>query len=355
MAKSDRGIVCVVDDDDSLRRSLCNLLSSVGFKVRTFASAEAFLQSDRSTNACCLLLDVRMPGMGGLALLSLLRASGSGHAVIMLTAQRDAETRAAAMRDGAVDFLEKPFDSDALLDAVQRAMARFRPNGRRGGGAPTHDSRDGRPARRRTAANRAIHVAGGALHGHRHICALFDGDDEEHRVLGSFVKDGVDAGEMSFHIVDPLQRANHLAWLGEEGIDVDATLASGQLEVRAWDQAYLRGDRFEQDAMLALVDQVLRSNEKAGFPTTRLLAQMEWALLDKPGVENLVEYEARANYVLSRYDAPVVCAYDVSKFSASAIVDVLRAHPMVIVGGALQKNPFFVPPDEFLRQLRMRH
>jgi len=81
---------------------------------------------------------------------------------------------------------------------------------------------------------------------------------------------------------------------------------------------------------------------------------MEWAVSDKQGVDELVEYETRVNYVLSKYFAPVICTYDLSKFSATVVMDILRTHPMVIIGGVLQENPFFVPPDQLLLELRER-
>jgi hypothetical protein len=81
---------------------------------------------------------------------------------------------------------------------------------------------------------------------------------------------------------------------------------------------------------------------------------MEWALLDKPGVDNLLEYETRLNYVLHKYDDPVICTYDLSKFSASVAMDIMRTHPVVLIGGMLQENPFFVPPDQFLLEIRER-
>ena len=82
---------------------------------------------------------------------------------------------------------------------------------------------------------------------------------------------------------------------------------------------------------------------------------MDWALHDKEGANNLVEYEARLNSVLSKYDDTVICTYDLSKFGASLLVDIMQTHPVVIIGGILQENPFFVPPDQFLRQIRGRH
>jgi MEDS: MEthanogen/methylotroph, DcmR Sensory domain len=202
---------------------------------------------------------------------------------------------------------------------------------------------------------RSMQFAGGTLGGHRHICGFFNGLDEEYRVLRSFIKDGFDEGEKAFHIVDPELRDDHLRRLAEAGINVEQAMAAGQLEVRPWQDAQLRGDRFDPNAMLALIEEVLQSSAAAGYSLTRFVTQMEWALLDKPGVEDLLEIEARFNYVSPKYDDPVICAYDLSRsFSSSVVVDVMRTHPVVIIGGVLQENPFFVPPDQFLREMRER-
>jgi|ERR1700756_129008 MEDS: MEthanogen/methylotroph, DcmR Sensory domain len=200
----------------------------------------------------------------------------------------------------------------------------------------------------------SVKFAGGVLGRQRHICAFFNNIDEEHRVLRSFIKDGFEHGEKAFHIVDPELREQHLKRLAEAGINVQQALNAGQLEVRRWQDAYLRGDRFDQDAMLTLIEEVLQSGAAAGYPLTRLLAHMEWALLDKPGVNDLVEYETRLNYVLPKYDDPVVCTYDLSKFGSNVAMDIMRTHPVVIIGGVVQENPFFVPPDQFLLEMRER-
>jgi len=204
------------------------------------------------------------------------------------------------------------------------------------------------------ASDRFVQFAGGTLGRQRHICAFFNSIDEEHSVLRPFIRDGLDRGEKGFHIVDPDLRSEHLKRLAEAGINVGRAIDTGQLEVRAWQDAYLRGDCFNQDAMLALIEEVLQSGAATGYPLTRLLAHMEWALLDKQGVDDLVEYETRLNYVLPKYDDPVICTYDLSKFGSSVAMDVMRTHPVVIIGGVLQENPFFVPPDEFLLEIRER-
>jgi DcmR-like sensory protein len=199
-----------------------------------------------------------------------------------------------------------------------------------------------------------VQFAGGCLGRERHICAFFNSADEEYRSLLPFIKEGFERGERAVHIVDETLKDDHIGRLRAAGIDADSATAAGQLEIRRWEEAYLRRDRFDQDAMLALIEQVLQTGSERGFPLTRLVAHMEWATLDRPGVEDLAEYETRLNYILPKYDDPVICTYDLARFSSRVAFDILRTHPVVIVGGVLQENPFFVPPDKFLLELRER-
>lgn len=199
-----------------------------------------------------------------------------------------------------------------------------------------------------------VEFAGARLGRDRHICALFYSPEEEHRVLRSFVREGFDRGERAFHVVDPARRSSHLEWLEDSCVDLEAAVASGQLQLRSWEEAYLRGGQFDQDAMLALVEESLQSGVASGYPLTRLIAHMEWACSGAPGVDDLVEYETRLNYILPKYDDPVICIYDLSRFDSTVAMDILRTHPVVIIGGVLQENPFFIPPAEFLLEIRER-
>jgi FixJ family two-component response regulator len=124
MDKRNGRVISVVDDDQSLRRSLRNLLTSVGFRVETFASAEDFLSSSEQENTGCLVLDLRMGGMNGLDLLRHLAATGSRIPAVILTAHGDDEARQRSLEAGAVAFLGKPFRPDTLLDAVREALGR---------------------------------------------------------------------------------------------------------------------------------------------------------------------------------------------------------------------------------------
>jgi len=154
--------------------------------------------------------------------------------------------------------------------------------------------------------NGAIHLAGTTLDRYRHVCAFFHTRDEEYKVLLPFIKEGIERHEKAFHIVDPALRHAHVHRLEEAGIDVTACESSGQLEVRRWEEAYLRQGHFDQHAMLALIQEVLDTGKTQQFPLTRLVANMEWALEDRPGVNDLVEYETRLNFILPKYADPVI-------------------------------------------------
>jgi hypothetical protein len=200
----------------------------------------------------------------------------------------------------------------------------------------------------------SLQCAGTSIGAHRHICAFFNGLDEEYRVLGSF-KDGFDRGEKATHIVDAENREEYLKRLAEAGIDVQGMMETGQLEVLPWTDMYVRDHRFDQDAMLASVGKVIQAGAGAGYARTKLVGHhMDWLFRDEPAVKNLVEYEARLNGLLSKYDDPVVCNYDLSKFGAGVAMDIMRTHPLVIIGGLVRENPFFVPPDQFLEEMHAR-
>ncbi|HUR02737.1 MAG TPA: MEDS domain-containing protein [Nonomuraea sp.] len=202
---------------------------------------------------------------------------------------------------------------------------------------------------------RSVRLAGSELTCSCHACAFFHSDDEEQAVLGPFVKDGLAENDRFVQIIDDRRREDRVSRLRAEGVDVEAVTGSGQLDMRPWEEAYLSGGQgFNQDSMLALIQEVLKEGRNSGYGMTRLWANMEWALEDLPGVHQIVEYETRLNHILPNYDDVVVCTYDLNKFSAATVMDILRTHPQVIVGGVLQQNPFFVPPEQFLAELNAR-
>jgi hypothetical protein len=199
-----------------------------------------------------------------------------------------------------------------------------------------------------------ISLAGSQLGETRHVCAFFNSEEEEYRVLLPFIKDGFECGDKAVHVVNPDQHSDHLQRLAGVGIDPTAAQQNGQFELLTNTEAYLRDGRFDQDRMLEAFEQLASGNAKGGFPLSRIVCRMDWAVQDPSHIDNLVEFESRVNHVWRRHDDAVICTYHLSKFGGDTVVDIMRTHPMVIIGGILQQNPFFVPPEEFLREVRGR-
>src|SRR5258708_30290625 len=114
--------VGIVDDDDSIRSAIEGLLRGVGLPAQAFASAEEFLKSGQQHQIACLIADIRMPGMSGLELQAKLNADRCRIPIIFITAHGDAKMRMQALRAGAVEFLAKPFNDEALLESVRGAL-----------------------------------------------------------------------------------------------------------------------------------------------------------------------------------------------------------------------------------------
>jgi hypothetical protein len=199
-----------------------------------------------------------------------------------------------------------------------------------------------------------ISLAGSQLGEVRHVCAFFNSDDEEYRVLLPFIKDGFECGEKAVHVVNPGQHHNHLQRLAAAGIDAPAAQHTGQFELRTNTETYLRDGHFDQDRMLEFFEQLASGNAKGGFPLSRIVCHMEWATDSRSHIDDLVEFESRVNHVWRRHDDAVICTYDLAKVGGETVIDIMRTHPMIIIGGILQHNPFFVPPEEFLREVRER-
>jgi hypothetical protein len=200
----------------------------------------------------------------------------------------------------------------------------------------------------------AIPFAGSQLDQTRHVCAFFNNADEEYRVLLPFIKDGFHCGHKAIHVVNPNQRQDHLERLGAAGIDAAAAQESGQLELRINSEVYLPDGGFDADRMISTFEQLASGNSGTGYPMSRICCRMDWAVQDQSHVADVIEFESRVNEVWRRHEDAVICTYHLAQFRGDEIIDIMRTHPMVIIGGILQQNPFFVPPDEFLSEFRQR-
>ena len=191
-----------------------------------------------------------------------------------------------------------------------------------------------------------------SVHRH-HLCAFFYDQSEELRRLLPYVADGLAAGEKAIHFVHFENREKHLQRLAEGGIDVEAMERNGQLEVVAGPSGSLEGSRFDQGRALEIIDRLLSQAREKGFRQSRFIGFMDWT--QDLRSEELIPFEALVNPVLKKYDDPVICSYDLSHFKGADVVNVMRTHPAALIAGVVQQNPFYIPPQQVLEELRERH
>ena len=309
--------ILIADDYAPLRRSIRSLLEShAQWRVCGEAAdgEEAVEEADR-LKPDVVLLDVSMPKLNGLEAARRIRQSVPTAQFLVLTMDSSDQLPKEARRAGAREVVMKSDADRSLIEAIESLRA----------------------------PDRAIPLAGSVIRQWRHVAAFFGSEEERYRVLAPFIADGLAVGEKALHIIGSPDRDRHAARLTEAGIDAAGAEARHQLVLLPWEEAYLRDGRFDEQAMIGLLRQILSDGVAEGYPLTRGIAHMEWALQDRPGVHDLIEYEWRLNEVLAECDDVVICAYDLTKFTAALILDVLRSHRMVIMAGSLHENSFFAP------------
>ncbi|SEL06347.1 MEDS: MEthanogen/methylotroph, DcmR Sensory domain [Roseateles sp. YR242] len=190
---------------------------------------------------------------------------------------------------------------------------------------------------------------------HFHVCAFFNSREEEHQVLGPFYAEAVRLGERNLHMVDGPSMQDHRSRLAAGGLDVPACEACGQLVLMPWHHAYLDDTgHFDRRRMLTLVDQVGREASAAGSSRVRVMGQMDWIVGKGIDRSEVIAYEAEVNEVLVLHQQPAICVYDIASLDGALMMDLLRTHPLTLIGGALRENPFYTPPAQMLRELAAR-
>jgi len=172
-----------------------------------------------------------------------------------------------------------------------------------------------------------------------HICALFRGIAERDQIMLPFLLEGVRAGDKCTCIID-------------EGVDdVRAGLGAdaGRIDIRSSSETYLRRGTFSTTAMLEFWDEsVDAALNKEGYPFVRSAGETTWTLRELPGLYDFLGYEAELNRFLPRYPQVIMCLYDLDRFRGQVLVDILKTHPQVLIGGTVLENLHYVGPDEFL-------
>jgi len=180
-----------------------------------------------------------------------------------------------------------------------------------------------------------------------HICAFYPSLAERDGILIPYLNEGLNAGDKCVCVVDGTDTQGLLASLAP-GLAREHDPAVPQLEVRRSEDTYLDGGMFSTERMIDFWDTSIGGAVEGGFSFARAAGEMTGALRQMPGVEELIGYEAKLNKFLPKYPQVILCLYELGRFSGEVLVDVLKTHPKVLLGGMLLDNPYFLEPDEFL-------
>jgi hypothetical protein len=187
-------------------------------------------------------------------------------------------------------------------------------------------------------------VAGVCLDPGDHVCAFYFGTDERDKVLIPFLQAGLQGGEKCIAVVDHPDPPEMAARLGDHA---EACVASKQLVLEKSAGVYLRGGVFSAVDMIAHYEELVSEAIADGYPLARVTGEAGWVLEGPPGAEEFVDYESQLNRFAPRYPQVIMCLYDLELFGGSMIVDVLKTHKKLLLGGLVLENPHCLTPDEF--------
>jgi hypothetical protein len=201
---------------------------------------------------------------------------------------------------------------------------------------------------------RPITLCGVKINSPNHICAFFDSREDEYEKLLPFFSEGLENNEEVITIIESDRQHDHCCRLMTAGISCDDTINSGQLKVLTSEDSYIQGGVFAADHMINLLEGVLSEAQQGFHRHVRACGSMEWALRNLPGTDELMEYEARVNSLIPKYECTLLCVYDINRLSGQALADILATHSHVILNGKLQTNSYYIEPLEFLQSLLRR-
>ncbi|TDW47822.1 DcmR-like sensory protein [Flavobacterium sp. 270] len=191
-------------------------------------------------------------------------------------------------------------------------------------------------------------VCGESLSAPMHICGFFDSREQQYEVIIPYIMEGLESNDKVINILEANRHGEHCRCLTDSGISITDKLVSGQLEVLASENTYIKDGMFGAERMYAMLEKTLLSASRAGYDSVRACGDMVWALKNLPGTEELLQYESNLNLLTPKHSCSLICMYDVSSFSESTIKDVLLTHPYVIKDGKIIKNPQYLDPLELI-------
>jgi HD-GYP domain-containing protein (c-di-GMP phosphodiesterase class II) len=185
-----------------------------------------------------------------------------------------------------------------------------------------------------------------------HLCCIYRDRSEQMPIVVPYLIRGLENHEKCLYILDESTREDVLQAFGEAGVDLKTHVASGQCALLTKEETYLTGGSFDPERMIATLEQAEADAIREGYTGLRVTGEMTWVSARLPGVEKLIEYEAKLNLFFPNSRSSALCQYHEDRFEPDVLIDVLHTHPAVVIYGEVCANPYYIPTEEFL--LRMK-
>lgn len=181
-----------------------------------------------------------------------------------------------------------------------------------------------------------------------HICQIISNDEEREDALLRFLQSGLESGERTSCFSKKASVPVVSRHLASHGISYEERCSCGDLVMADSDAIYFKNDHFDPERMLGVLTKYYEDSVTDGYPAARVIGEMSPKIQSMSGGSRLLEYESRVTLLQRDHPVTCVCQYDARSFDGAMIMDVLKVHPLMVIRGAVVRNPFFVPPEEFL-------
>ncbi len=184
-----------------------------------------------------------------------------------------------------------------------------------------------------------------------HVCLIFDNEEQRQKIVSEYLAAGLKRGDLVRYFADTTSPTEVRAWLLEMGMDLAKAEETGAFAIAKAENAYCPSGQFAPPEVIENMVARYAMAEQAGYRGSRACGEMTWALRSIPGADRLLEYETRINLITETFPYIGMCQYDARLFDGATLFKVLQVHPYMIAQGQIVQNPFYVRPEEFLKDI----
>lgn len=185
-----------------------------------------------------------------------------------------------------------------------------------------------------------------------HICLIYDNEEQRRKVIGKFLAAGLTRGEQVFYFADTTTLQEVKVWLEDMGLKLPEEKQDGPFSINKAENVYCPSGKFVPSEMIDRLKNCYDHAVNAGYTGARGTGEMSWALRGIPGSGRLMEYESLINTISEKYPITPICQYDARRFDGTTLLNVLKVHPLMIVQGQIVRNPYYLTPQDFLRDFK---